>query len=79
MTFYAWTIKHRGREEIKHVTTLAELFDILRILKLPGLAPPGFLLPDGEIADHGHYTHNEGGSDEWSLIWTKIDETPIAD
>lgn len=33
-------------------------------------------MPGGEIPDHGHYTHNEGGSDEWSLTWTRIDDTP---
>jgi hypothetical protein len=79
MNHYAWTIKYRGHEDIRHVTTLAGLFDVLRALELPGLAPPAFVVSDGEIPDHGHYTHNEGGSDEWSLTWTRIDDTPIAD
>lgn len=79
MTHYAWTIKFRGREDIRHVTTLAGLHDALRALDLPGLAPPAFATPSGEIPDHGYYTHNEGGSDEWSLTWTRIDDTPIAD
>ena len=79
MTFYAWTIRYRGRKDIKHVTTLARLFDRLRVLKLPGLAPPRFVLPDGEIADYGHFTPTEGADDEWSLSWTKIDQMAIAD
>jgi hypothetical protein len=36
-----------------HVTTLAGLYDVLRVLELPGLAPPEFLMPGGEISDHG--------------------------
>lgn len=79
MTYYAWIIKARGRQDIKHVTTLAGIYDVLRVVELPGFAPPEWLTIDAEIADHGHYTHNEGGKDEWSLAWTKIDDTPIAD
>ncbi|CAN7603333.1 hypothetical protein [Pararhizobium sp. LjRoot238] len=40
MTYYAWTIKYRGREDIKHVTTLAGLYDVLRALELPGWRHP---------------------------------------
>ena len=49
MNHYAWTIKYRGREDIRHVTTLAGLYDVLRALELPGLAPPAFVMPNGEI------------------------------
>ncbi|CAN7601806.1 hypothetical protein LJR235_004409 [Pararhizobium sp. LjRoot235] len=76
MTHYAWTIKARGRQDIKNVTTLAGIYDVLRIIDLPGFAPPEFVTMGAEISDHGHYTYNEGGDDEWSLIWTKVDDAP---
>jgi hypothetical protein len=40
MTFYAWTIRYRGRKDIKHVTTLARLFDRLRVLKVSDAETP---------------------------------------
>ena len=61
MTHYAWTIKFRGREDIRHVTTLAGLYEALRALELPGLAPPAFVTASGEIPDHGHYTTMKAG------------------
>ena len=76
MTHYAWTIRARGRRDILRVTTLAEMQGNLRILELPGLAPPDWFIGDGwsdDIPDQGHYTHNEGGKDEWSLTWTKVE------
>ncbi|MCV9997313.1 hypothetical protein OE766_03555 [Pararhizobium sp. YC-54] len=73
MTYYAWTIAAPGRQDIKKVTTLAELCDVLRALDLPGGAPPEFLTLDTEVHDHGTYTHNEGSKDQWSLTWTKVD------
>lgn len=79
MTHYAWTLKTCGRQDIEKVTTLPELYDILQMLKLPGVAPPRWLTIDpwrDKIPGHGRYTHNEGGSDEWSLIWTKVDYGP---
>jgi hypothetical protein len=79
MTHYAWTIKTHDRQDIEKVTTLPELYDILQMLKLPGTAPPHWLTIDpwrDKIPGHGHYAHNEGGSDEWSLIWTKVDYGP---
>ncbi len=79
MSHYAWTIKARGRQDIQKVTTLAELHDILQILELPGLAPPDWVITgaeSNEIAGHGHYIQNEGGKDEWSLAWTKLDNVP---
>ncbi|MCV9960366.1 hypothetical protein OIU34_00505 [Pararhizobium sp. BT-229] len=79
MTHYAWTIKAPGRQEIRKVTTLAELCDVLRVLDLPAIEPPEFVTVDMEVFDHGTYHHDEGGEDEWSLTWTKIDDTPIAD
>jgi sulfur carrier protein ThiS len=76
MTHYAWTIKARGRPDIRKVTTLAELLDILQVLNLPGLAPPDWVIMevDGDVASHGHFVHSEGSKDEWSLTWTKLDE-----
>lgn len=44
-----------------------------------GRPPPEFVTIDMEVSDHGTYHHDEGGGDEWSLMWTKIDDTPIAD
>ena len=73
MTIYAWTIKVPGRKDIQHVTALAELCDYLRVLDLPGVAPPEFVTIDAEVHDHGSYTHDEGSMDEWSLTWTKVD------
>lgn len=73
MTYYAWTISKPGRQDIKKVTTLDELRDVLRVLDLPGNAPPEFAKTDAEVSDHGTYVHNEGSMDEWSLTWTKID------
>ena len=73
MTFYAWTISKPGRQDIRKVTSLAELCDYLRVLDLPGVAPPEFGTLDAEVHDHGTFTHNEGSMDEWSLTWTKVD------
>lgn len=78
MTHYAWTIKVPGRQDIQGVTTLSELLDNLQILNLPGIAPPDWLNMDvdSDLASHGEFVHNEGSIDEWSLIWTEVDETP---
>ena len=52
----------------------------LRVLDLPGIAPPEFITIDAEVSDHGTYTHDEGSMDEWSLTWTKVDgETEVID
>ncbi|WP_455272873.1 hypothetical protein [Rhizobium herbae] len=78
MTFYAGTMSKPGREDIKEVTTLPELQDVLRILDLPGIAV--FMNADQTIADHGTYTNDEGSMDEWKLTWTKIDsDTEVLD
>jgi hypothetical protein len=78
MTFYAWTISKPGRQDIKKVTDLADLRDVLRVLDLPGVAPPEFETLDAEVSDDGSYVHNEGSMDEWSLTWTKVDgETKV--
>lgn len=80
MTIYAWTIKVPGRKDVQHVTDLAELCDYLRVMDLPGIAPPEFVTIDAEVSDHGTYTHGEGGMDEWSLTWTKVDgKTEVID
>jgi hypothetical protein len=80
MTIYAWTISKPGRQDIKHVTDLDELRDYLRVLELPGVAPPEFVTIDSEVTDRGSYHHNEGSMDEWSLTWTKVDgETEVID
>ncbi|KQV35281.1 hypothetical protein [Rhizobium sp. Root1204] len=80
MTIYAWTIKVPGRQDVKHVTELSELCDFLRVMALPGGAPPEFVTLDAEVSDHGTYIHNKGSKDEWSLTWTKVDgETEIID
>jgi hypothetical protein len=60
VTFYAWTISKPGRLGIKKVGDLTELRDYLRVLDLPGVAPPEFTTRDAEIADHGSHTHNRG-------------------
>ena len=49
---------------IKKVTTLDELRDVLRVLDLPGLAPPEFVTLEAEVSSHGTYTHDEGSMDE---------------
>ncbi len=80
MTFYAWTISKQGRQDIKKVSDLDELRDYLRVLDLPGVAPPEFISLDAKVHDHGTYIHNEGSMDEWSLTWTKVDgETEVID
>lgn len=76
---YAWTIKAKGRQNIERVTTLADLQDTLRILSMPGLAPPDWIIMGAEgeeFADHGRYIHNEGGKDEWSLNWKRANYEP---
>ena len=44
MTIYAWTVKVRGRQDVKHVTTLDELRDHLRVMDLPASRRPNSLL-----------------------------------
>jgi hypothetical protein len=73
MTIYAWAIRVLGRQDVKHVTTLDELREYLRVMDLPGVATPEFTTRDAEVHDHGIYTHNKGSVDEWSLTCTKID------
>ncbi|WP_426240142.1 hypothetical protein [Pararhizobium sp. DWP1-1-3] len=66
--------------DIKKVGDLEELRDYLRVLDLPGAAPPELVTTDAKVSDHETYTHNEGSMDEWSLTWTKIDgETELID
>ncbi|KQV32888.1 hypothetical protein [Rhizobium sp. Root1204] len=60
MTIYAWTIAKPGRQDIKHVSDLAELREYLRVLDLPGVAPSDWVTMDTEIADHGTYTYTHG-------------------
>lgn len=74
MTHYAWTIEAKGRQPINKVTTAREMKDLLRILDLPGVSPPDWVLIEAGHDEHGRYTHNEGGDDEWSLKWTKLDD-----
>lgn len=38
ITYYVWTISKPGRQDIKEVTTLPELQDVLRVLDLPDMA-----------------------------------------
>jgi hypothetical protein len=38
-----------GREDIQHVTTLDELRKNLRVMALPGVAPPEFITHDAEV------------------------------
>jgi len=45
----------------------------VRVIDLPGVAPPQFTTLDAEVHDLGIYTNNEGSMDEWSLSWTKVD------
>ena len=73
-THYAWTIRYPGRQDIQKVTTVDGLENTLRILQLPGLAPAEFVTIEVEASHRGTYTHNQGGDDEWSLTWTKVDE-----
>ncbi|WP_276120393.1 hypothetical protein [Pararhizobium qamdonense] len=72
MNFYAWTISKRGCPDIKEVTTVNEIRDVLRVLDLPGVAPPEFTTLEAEVADHGSYHHDVGSMDQWSLTWTKV-------
>lgn len=72
MTHYAWTIEAEGRRPIRKVTTMDELIELLRVLDLPGVPAPGWLTLEDGTTDHGGYTHNEGGDDQWSLRWTKV-------
>ncbi len=77
MAHYAWKIKANGRRAIRRVTTLPELHDTLQILRLPGIAPPEWVIKDAlrdQRGSRGRYVHNEGGRDEWSLVWTKVDD-----
>lgn len=79
MAHYAWTIKTHGRRAVRRVTTLPELHDVLQILKLPGIAPPEWVIKAAwrdQRGERGRYVHNEGGKDEWSLTWTKVGDTP---
>ncbi|WP_421869061.1 hypothetical protein [Pararhizobium sp.] len=72
MNYYAWTISKRGCPDIKEVTTLDEIRDVLRVLDLPGVAPPEFATLEAEVADNGSYHHDVGGIDPWSLRWRKV-------
>ena len=75
MTHYAWTIRASGLQDVQKVTTLPELHDVLQLLKLPGIAPPTWLTVDPwreELSGDGRYVYDEGGSDEWSVVWTKV-------
>ena len=56
------------------MTTLAGVYDVLRVVELPGRAPSEFEIVGTEFTVH--YTYNEGSDDEWSLIWTKVDDVP---
>jgi hypothetical protein len=79
MTHYAWTLRARGRQDIQKVTTLAEMQDTLMTLELPGVSSPDWIVSNASkhnVPGHGHFTHNEGGADEWSLTWTKVDYGP---
>lgn len=79
MTHYAWTLRARGRQDIQKVTTLAEMQDTLTMLELPGVISLDWIVsnaPKHNVPGHGHFTHNEGGADEWSLTWTKVDYGP---
>ncbi|MDQ0323712.1 hypothetical protein QO002_005919 [Pararhizobium capsulatum DSM 1112] len=69
---YAWTIEVKGRQTIRKVTTIEEMHDVLRVLDLPGVAPPDCGTLEAWNSVHGSYTHNLGGDDEWSLSWTKV-------
>lgn len=79
VTHYAWTIETSGLKRIQKVTTLPELHDILQILKLPGTAPPTWLTLDpwrDAPPSDGRYIYDEGGSNEWSVVWTKVNYGP---
>lgn len=72
MTHYAWTISKPGRQDIKEVTTILELQDVLRVLDLP--STDVFMHVDQTMSDNGRYTNDEGSMDEWSLTWKKVDD-----
>ena len=83
MTFYAWTIRFPLREDIARVTDLKELAENLRILDLPGTAPPDWIIHGAQMSEEdgqAEYIHDENGPDEWSLTWTKLgdDAPPLA-
>jgi hypothetical protein len=80
MTIYAWTISKPDRQDVKEVTDMAELHHYLRVLDLPGAAPPELITMDTEISDHGTYMHAPRSAEEWSLTWTKVDnDTEVID
>ncbi|MDQ0323563.1 hypothetical protein QO002_005769 [Pararhizobium capsulatum DSM 1112] len=79
MTHHAWTIGSGDRDDVQKVTTLPELHDVLHMLKLPGLALPAWLTMDpwrDKPPADGRYVFNEGGSNEWSVVWTKVTYGP---
>lgn len=73
MTLYAWTITMAGRKNVKHVSSVTELNDCLRVLELPGLASPERMTVELQASEHGVYTYGQGTVDEWSLTWAKVD------
>ncbi len=76
MTQYVWTLRAPGIRNLQRVTTLEEMQETLMVLELPGGVPPAWILTNtgsSDDAGHGHYTHNAGGNDEWSLTWTRLD------
>lgn len=73
MTIYAWTISKPGRQSTKNVGHLDELLDNLRVLDPTGSTPQEFVTVNAKVPDHGTCTHAEGGTEKWSMRWTKID------
>jgi hypothetical protein len=72
MIFYAWTISKRGCPDIKEVTTVVEIRDVLRVLDLPGVAPPDFTTLEVQVADNRSYQHDVGDMDQWSLTCRRV-------
>ncbi|WP_276122687.1 hypothetical protein [Pararhizobium qamdonense] len=83
MTFYAWTISVPPLADIARVTELKDLEETLRALNLPGTAPADWIIHSAQMDENqgrAEYIHDENGSNEWSLTWTKLgeDAPPLA-
>jgi hypothetical protein len=79
MTLYAWTITMHGRQSIERVSGLDEMEETLRILDLPGVSPPDWII--SEIVANGHeatgrWDHPGTEEERWSLTWTMFAYDP---
>lgn len=68
---YLWTLFRSHLEPTVGFGHLAELVGWLDCQKLPGIAPPSWIvevcLEEGD-ADHWGYVHDLGGPQEWKIV-----------